>query len=280
MAHAAPAWHERVRDGVSLWAADYGGTGSAVLLLHGLAGYGEEWRDTAERLRVTHRVVAPDQRGHGRSDRHPIDMSRAAFVADAEMWISGLDLAPSIIVGQSLGGDTAMLLAAELPDSARALVVVEASPDADPDGPARVQQWLDSWPESFASREEALTFFGGDAPWARAWVGGLREHGERLLPAFDKAVMVEALRESSHDLWAAWDRVRCPILVVTGQDRLPDTVRTRMKAAQPDARFEEIRDAGHDVHIERAPQWLEVLTTFIAAIERSSSLTEGPGPRC
>jgi pimeloyl-ACP methyl ester carboxylesterase len=267
MAHATPVWHERVRDGVSLWAADYGGDGSSVLLLHGLAGYGEEWHETAERLRATNRVVAPDQRGHGRSEHHPNDVSRAAFVADAEMWIGALDLAPAIIVGQSLGGDTAMRLAAELPDSVRALVVVEASPDADRAAPARMQEWLDSWPESFASREEALTFFGGDGPWARAWVGGLQQQGEGLVPAFDKAVMVEALRESSRDLWATWGRVRCPILVVTGEGRLPDTLRTRMKAAQPEARFQEISDAGHDVHVEQAARWVHVLTSFIATLD-------------
>jgi|tagenome__1003787_1003787.scaffolds.fasta_scaffold20939037_4 pimeloyl-ACP methyl ester carboxylesterase len=79
--------------------------------------------------------------------------------------------------------------------------------------------------------------------------------------------MVEALRESSRDLWATWGRVRCPILVVTGEGRLPDTLRTRMKAAQPEARFQEISDAGHDVHVEQAARWVHVLTSFIATLD-------------
>ena len=59
------------------------GEGPGVLLLHGLAGTAVEWEETAAWLSATHRVVALDQRGHGRSERRPADVSREAFVADA-----------------------------------------------------------------------------------------------------------------------------------------------------------------------------------------------------
>ena len=91
---------------------ELGGAGSPVLLLHGLAGYAGEWSQTAEWLSERHRVVAFDARGHGRSERFPRDVSYAAHVADAAYVIERLELSPCTAIGQSLGGLTALLLAA------------------------------------------------------------------------------------------------------------------------------------------------------------------------
>ncbi len=258
-------WHRRCRDGVSLWAADYGGPGPGLLLLHGLAGYGEEWHETAIALSTGHRVVAPDQRGHGHSERRPGDVTQAAFVADAAMWIRDLELAPVVTVGQSLGGDTALLLAAEQADLVRALVLVEATPQGDPAASAQVGRWLESWPARFASHDDALAFFGGDTPWARAWAGGLRPEGDGLVASFDNDVMMAALADPDDDRWDAWASIRCPILVVSGEARLPTPVEQRMRASQPDAVFREVAGAGHDLHIEQTDRWLGVLTAFLSA---------------
>ena len=59
------------RDGVELACLDFGGSGSPVLLLHGLAGHVGEWSETAGWMVREHRVVALDERGHGRSTRVP-----------------------------------------------------------------------------------------------------------------------------------------------------------------------------------------------------------------
>jgi pimeloyl-ACP methyl ester carboxylesterase len=57
-----------------LEAREMGGGGHAALLLHGLAGTAAEWEETASWLTANHRVVALDQRGHGRSERRPADV--------------------------------------------------------------------------------------------------------------------------------------------------------------------------------------------------------------
>ena len=80
-----------------LEALDFGGEGPSVLLLHGLAGTAVEWEETAAWLSATHHVVALDQRGHGRSERRPADVSREAFVADALAAIDELALAPAVL---------------------------------------------------------------------------------------------------------------------------------------------------------------------------------------
>jgi pimeloyl-ACP methyl ester carboxylesterase len=77
-----------------LEALDFGGEGPGILLLHGLAGTAREWEETAEWLCKANRVAALDQRGHGRSERRPGDISREAFIADAVAAIEELALAP------------------------------------------------------------------------------------------------------------------------------------------------------------------------------------------
>src|ERR1044072_1392597 len=120
---AEELWLTLRRDKVRLCCIDHGGDAPALLLLHGLAGHAREWDGTAAHLAPRHRVLCPEQRGHGRSDRRPEDLSPDAFAADATAWIEALGVAPAVVVGQSLGGLTAILLAAQRPDLVCGLVV-------------------------------------------------------------------------------------------------------------------------------------------------------------
>lgn len=263
-------WRSGERDGVSLSCLDNGGTGPSVLLLHGLGGYAGEWDGTASWLSQTHRVVVAEQRGHGHSERLPAGVSPEAFVEDAAMWVEGLGLAPTVAVGQSLGGLTALLLAAEHPDLVRGIVVIEATPEADADAPARLRAWLESWPVPFASRREAAVFFGGEGGGPAAWARGLEERPDGLWPSFDPEVLVTILAEASgRSYWEEWARISCPALVVRGRRgwmRVDET--QRMIETLPAARLAEIEDAGHDLHLEQPERWHAVLGEFLAELER------------
>src|SRR5437763_3982373 len=192
----AGSWRRMTRNGVETWALDHGGSGPPVVLLYGLAGHAREWDRTAGWLSAAHRVVVLEQRGHGRSTRRPADVSRAAFVDDAAAWVERLELGPVTVVGQSLGGHTAFLLAARRPGLVRALVVAEAAPEPDPEAPASVRAWLNAWPVPFRDRAAAIAHFG-DTEWGRSWADGLEMASDGLRPAFDAEVMVECLAESS-----------------------------------------------------------------------------------
>jgi pimeloyl-ACP methyl ester carboxylesterase len=214
--------------------------------------------------------VVPEQRGHGRSERSPADVSPAAYVGDAEMWIRELGVASVLVVGQSLGGLTALLLAAGRPDLVRGLVVVEATPEADPGAPARLRAWLESWPVPFASRREAADFFGGEGGGPAAWAAGLEERQGGLWPGFDPEVLVDVLAEASgRSYWEEWARVSCPVLVVRGQRGwMPDDDTRPMIDALPKARLAEISDAGHDLHLEQPEAWRTVFGELLAMLDR------------
>jgi pimeloyl-ACP methyl ester carboxylesterase len=262
-------WHTLDRSGARLCAADYGGAGPPVLLLHGLAGHAREWDSTAAWLARSHRVVAVEARAHGRSERSPGDVTPEAFAADAAHWIEELRLAPAVVAGQSLGGLTALLLAARRPDLVRGLVVAEATPARDPGGVDIVERWLATWPLPFPSPERARDFFGGDTLRARTWCASLELHGDGLWPAFEPAVLLAALTAANaRDHWDDWAGVRCPALVVRAAGGAPLDECERMIELLPGARLAEIADAGHDVHLDQPERWTELLSTFLATVDR------------
>lgn len=264
-------WHERivVRDGVRLSCRDWAGSGPPVLLLHGLAGHVGEWDPTARNLRVSHRVVAVDQRGHGGSDRRPRDVSRAAYVADVVAVIEQLDLRRPVLVGQSLGGHTAMLTAAAHPDLAGGLVLVEAGPAGSNQGVVdEIAGWFDSWPAPFPSREAAVRFLGG-GPVGEGWADGLEERDGGWWPRFEPEVMIGSLAENARrSFWDEWAKITCPALVVLGQNGIVPAGETdEMFRHRPDTTALSIPGTGHDVHLERPDALHHALTQFLDTLD-------------
>ena len=262
-------WQEVQGRGVCLVARDFGGHGPGALLLHGLAGTASEWSDTASWLTESHRVLALDQRGHGRSERRPTDVSRCAYVGDAAALIEQLGLAPVDLIGQSLGGHTAFLLAAKRPDLVRALVVAEATPTREgPEVAEAIGDYFASWPLTFPSHEAAVAFFGGESLRARAWAGNLVASPDGLRPAFDADVLVSAIAEAlGRDCWDEWRAVVAPTLLIRGeQGELSGEEAAAMLAALPSAELVSIPGAGHDVHLDNPTAWRAAVEGFLARI--------------
>ncbi|MET9433668.1 alpha/beta hydrolase [Streptomyces sp. NPDC006551] len=301
------SWTRRtvIRDGVRLscrdWAADgRNGCGSRppIVLLHGLAGHVGEW-DTIARLLCAdgYRVVAVDQRGHGDSERFPRDTSRAAYVADTIAVLDHLGLQRPVLIGQSLGGHTAMLTAAAHPGRLSGLVLVEAGPGGpNPGVTEEIGGWLDSWPVPFPSREAAVRFLGG-GPVGEAWADGLEERdageepdggsdrdggmkpnggsdrdgreggGRGLWPRFDPGVMVRSLAENAaRAFWDEWEAVDCPTLAVVAQNGIVKAAEfDGMVRRQPAMWAVSVPGTGHDVHLERPDALHHVLLDFLVS---------------
>jgi len=276
------------RDGVPLAGYELAGSGSPVLLLHGLAGYAGEWAQTARWLGEDHRVVAFDARGHGHSERVPLDVSLAAHVADAAHVIERLELGPCTVMGQSLGGLTALLLAAAHPELVRALVVAEAMPAAPGETAiAEVERSLARWPVPFETREDAVRFFGGSSLddtslkgksladeslvdqslAAETWAGGLEQRDGGWWPRFDLPVMIRTLRDAPPgNYWQEWERIRCPTLIVrAGNGTLTTSDAQRMTERLPGSQLAEIAGAGHDIHLDRPVEWQHTIEAFLAS---------------
>ncbi|MGW4700719.1 alpha/beta fold hydrolase [Streptomyces sp. NPDC004285] len=267
---SAGDWTERtlVHDGVRLSCRDWGGSGPDTLLLHGLAGHSGEWDALAPLLRdAGHRVVALDQRGHGASERHPEDVSRAAYVADVVALVAELGLVRPLLIGQSLGGHTALLTAAAHPALPRALVLVEAGPGgAEPGVAEQIGDWLRAWPLPFPSREAAVAYLGnGKRDVGEGWADGLEARDGGLWPRFDPDVMQRSLEENGRRaFWEEWAAVSCPGLAVLGQDGIIDGGEyAEMVRLRPGLHGLSLPGTGHDVHLERPGVLGGVILDFV-----------------
>ncbi len=114
-------------NGVRLHAAE-AGSGPLVLLLHGFPQFWWSWRHQLTGLAAAGlRVVAPDLRGYGASDKPPRGYDLPTAAADAAAVVRALGEEEAVVVGADWGGLVAWTMAALHPRSVRSLVVVSAA---------------------------------------------------------------------------------------------------------------------------------------------------------
>ncbi|MFI1248486.1 alpha/beta fold hydrolase [Streptomyces anulatus] len=97
---------------------------------------------------------------------------------------------------------------------------------------------------------------------------GARAGPRRAAPRVDRDVMVATVQENAHrHHWDDWDEVRCPVLVVRGENGAmkPDEV-DRMRARHPGTRIGVIPGAGHDAHLDNTAAVYGEMTAFLAQL--------------
>ena len=102
------------------------GEGPVLLLVHGMAGTCESWREVIEPLARDHTVIAPDLPGHGASESGGGDYSIGALAAGLRDLLLTLGHDRATIVGHSLGGGVAMQFAYQYPEMVERLVLVSS----------------------------------------------------------------------------------------------------------------------------------------------------------
>jgi len=102
------------------------GEGPVLLLIHGIAGTCENWREVIEPLARHHTVIAPDFPGHGGSEPGCGDYSIGALAAGLRDLLLALGHERATLVGHSLGGGVAMQLAYQFPEMVERLVLASS----------------------------------------------------------------------------------------------------------------------------------------------------------
>lgn len=113
---------------MTLFHRDFGGEGKPPLvLLHGLLGSSRNWQTAGRDLAAAFHVLALDLRNHGASP-HADTMSYAEMVSDVLAWLDARSLPRVTLLGHSMGGKVAMLLACRHPERVERLIVVDIAP--------------------------------------------------------------------------------------------------------------------------------------------------------
>lgn len=111
---------------MKLYFREYG-QGRLFIILHGLLGMSDYWIPLAKQLADKFRVIIPDLRNHGQSP-HSDDFSYAQMQSDIEKLLFELQIGSCMLLGHSMGGKLAMLLALSRPDLVDKLIVADISP--------------------------------------------------------------------------------------------------------------------------------------------------------
>ncbi|NJO83839.1 MAG: alpha/beta hydrolase [Blastochloris sp.] len=125
MAALSPRAIPVARRASALYCATYG-SGTPVLLIHGLGDSGAVFQPLLSAFSARHYTIVPDLRGHGFSRRLGNAGSVDRFVSDIENLLDLLDIPPCFVVGHGVGGAVAQQLAHQQPERVRGLVLVSA----------------------------------------------------------------------------------------------------------------------------------------------------------
>jgi len=192
----APTCRRAPAGGLDLHLLEWAGDGPTVLLLHGFLDCGGGFEPLVRHLPAHWRILAPDHRGHGQSDRVPAGgyYHFADYVRDLRALVDGLGLDRFHLVGHSMGGSVSLLFAGTWPESVERLVLLEGlGPPADrvQDGPARMKRWL----AELASPRPARSYDSPAAVSAR-----LRKYAPGMTEA-DAGLVAHWLAEPGADGW-------------------------------------------------------------------------------
>ena len=113
---------------LEIYAEEQGESAPALVFIHYWGGSRRTWSEVIARLSNRFRCVAMDLRGWGKSDRHAEDYSLFAQADDVEGVIAALNVKDFVLVGHSMGGKIAQILAGRRPGGLRAVVLVAPAP--------------------------------------------------------------------------------------------------------------------------------------------------------
>ena len=253
-------------NGLRLHYLDYGNPHAPPLLfLHGLSVHAHTFDLVAPQVADRYHALSLDVRGRGESDWAPDgDYTFPTYLADVGGLCQALGIRRITLVGTSMGGLIAMMLAATRPDLVERAVINDIGPEIDPRGLARIQSYVNAAPESFPDEATLLVWFRENYPEMlsglsedelRAWAGYSVKPGPaggyvwRMDPAIRRQSRPdpEAPPPPPVDLWAIVPMIKCPVLLVRGaiSDVLAPDVADRFVREVADGRLVTVPGLGH-----------------------------------
>lgn len=244
------------------------GTARPLLIVHGLFGSARNWGAIARRMADRGAVIAVDMRNHGQSPHFP-EHDYTAMAGDLAAVIADSG-GPMDVLGHSMGGKAAMMLALTRPELVGRLVVADIAPV--PYAHSQMQH-IDAMRRldltGVSTRSEADRRLSATTPDA-----GLRAF---LLQSLDlKAdpprwrLNLDALADQMPKI-VGWPEVAArfdgPTLFLTGatSDYVRPEHRDAIRALFPAARFARIPDAGHWLHADRPREFEAAVRVFLDA---------------
>jgi pimeloyl-ACP methyl ester carboxylesterase len=246
----------------------------SIILLHGVTDNGACWNRVADSLCKDYDLILPDSRGHGMSDAPEMGYGVDDRTADVLGLIQELKLDRPVLLGHSMGGETAMGVAALYPEAVRAVMLEDppwpgrfwgSTPEERSD---RAAQWgEDIRKQKELSAEALIEKARQEHPtWPLSELQPWAESKQQVSPFIANMVLAPRRR------WNDYVRqAECPILLITGDLDLGAIVneQTVKEAAMfwKNGRAVHIPGAGHSIHRDQFDPFLRAVRDFLGRVE-------------
>ena len=253
-------------NGIELFYESHG-DGPAIVFLHGRGGNHLAWWQQIPHFSTRYRCIAIDHREFGLTKDVENGPGRKAFADDLHQLLDHLKIDRACIVGQSMGGFTALSFALREPDRVAGLVLADTSGGiVSADILSEFRKSLPNLPAEPASRALSRGFIDGNPMGAFLYsqIGGLtppiRESLEDLLTSEDGPSLADL---------ADWTVYKVPTLVIVGSEDVlvPPIVAHMVAAHLPGAKLETVQGAGHSVYFEKPAEFNALLDKFLATLK-------------
>ena len=264
---------------------DWGGDGPPVIALHGLASSCYWYDLAAPLLRRDFRIIAPDQRGHGKTTQAPSGYDWETLSMDVTGLMDRLGIEQAAVLGHSWGGHVASAAAARQPERLNRLVMIDGGiidSRISPDG---------SW-EGFANRLRPRNVTGTrqefldrlSSQLADCWSDELARIVQTMVYEDEDGFIRDVLRPDNHaqvirTMWehppsSVLPNVACPALIVVAapQVEYANSEWVQMRRAMVDSAAQNLRDCRvhwvpetmHDIGYHKPAELASVIREFLA----------------
>jgi pimeloyl-ACP methyl ester carboxylesterase len=284
----ASTWQDRFfqsADGLRLHYRDYPAVagGTPVLCLPGLTRNCRDFETIAPRIQRSHRVLCADLRGRGLSQHDPNwqNYHPGTYVADVAGLLAHAGVERVIVLGTSLGGLIAMIMAATTPQLLVGVILNDVGPEIAPEGLARISSYVgksapvNNWAEAVA-QVRATYGLAWPAATDEDWLAFARRGYREVdgVPRLDMDPMIgEAVRAApggaAPDLWPLFAALRSlPVLALRGaiSDVLSQETFDRMAREKPDLERVTVPGRGHPPMLDE-PESVAAIDGFLSSCD-------------
>lgn len=269
--------------GITIGYDDTGGSGDALLLVHGHPFDRTMWQPQTAAV-TGHRVIAPDLRGYGASDVVPGITPLETFARDLAALLDHLGIGRATLCGLSMGGQIVLEFHRLFPDRVAGLVLADTfaqgeTPQGRKERNDRADQLIRDGMAGYA--HDVL-----DSMVAPANVEALPDvagHVLRMMLAAPPEGAAAALRGRAErpDYTGTLGAIRVPTLVVVGRDDVftPVSDAEYLHERIPGSRLVVIEGAAHMPNLERPADFNRALTGLLAEVSREAAADPDGSPR-
>lgn len=267
---------------LQLYARIYPGDGPPIVMMHGLTRNAVDFEGLAEHLAGSYQLIVPDQRGRGRSDYdpEPAHYVPMTYCLDMMGLVDRLALEQPLLIGTSMGGLMAMIMANMRPDAFRGIILNDIGPEVDQAGLDRIASYvgqthaITNWSDAahYCQQTNGYAFPNfTDSDWD-AFAKRVFREGPEGTPqlAYDPAIAagLDTSNPSAvpPDLWPMWQGLAtAPTLAIRGEisDILTADTVQKMAGSHPNFQSVTVSGVGHAPLLDE-PEALIAIQSFIA----------------